>query len=73
MHQTTDVSLHPYMASYEISTNSADIVPLGEDIAARAGATVSQAIYNQMNWFTPPYYGFVGYFQVHSYAPGPPL
>ena len=54
------------MASYEISTNgsqsSADIVPLvnqtGEDFAARAGATVNQVNYNQMNWFTPPYYGF---------------
>ena len=36
----------------------------GEDIAARAGATVNQANYNQMNWFTPPYYGFGGYFPV---------
>lgn len=65
-------------ACYEISTSesqsSADIVPLanqtGEDIAASAGATVNQANYNQMNWFTPPYYGFGGYFPVHAYAPG---
>ena len=70
------------MASNEISTNgsqsSADIVPLvnqtGEDFAARAGATVNQVNYNQMNWFTPPYYGFGGCFLgVDSYAPGPPL
>ena len=44
-------------ASYEIFTNasqsSADNVPLvnrtGEDIKARAGATVNQAKYNQIN------------------------
>ena len=76
-----NLPLDLHMGSHEISTNgsqsNADIAPhvnqIDEDIAARGGATVNQASYNQMNWWTLPYYGFGGYFPVHSYAPGPPL
>ena len=63
--RTPNPPLDLHMASYEIPKNSsqssADIVPLvnqtGEDIAARAGATVNRANYNEMKWFATPHYG----------------